>query len=662
MVSDRLLLYTIFHLNLAYSSIEEERRLEVIRRCYWPLLRLAREYNLPLGIEASGHTLETAAALDPAWLDELRRLTGEGPCEFIGSGYAQIIGPLVPAEVNAANLRLGHQVYERLLGFRPQIALVNEQAYSAGLVGHYLDAEYRAIIMAWDNPARYHPEWDPEWRYLPQLACGQHGEEIPLIWNNSIAFQKFQRYAHGEMELDEYLEYLRGHIGRTLRAFPLYGNDVEVFDFRPGRYQTEAALQAESEWQRIGRLYETVLADGRFQFVRPSQVLELMQVPGGGNRLRLESPEQPIPVKKQGKYNVTRWAITGRDDLGINTACWGICEALRGNPGNTDDDWRELCYLWGTDFRTHITEARWHRYRDRLEALQQRTSTPDAPISETNQKVKWQPQLGGNGPSIERQGRYLTIETGEVRVKLNRQRGLAVDGLWFGSLEGPPLCGTLPHGYFDDIAFGADWYSGHMVLETPGQPKVTDLSPVEPSIAVFQSADVVIQGTIATPLGCIVKSIKVLAAECGLEIGYTFEWNAIPIGSFRVGNVTLNPQAFDRSTLMYRTHNGGRGLETFSLAGTRVRHGDAVSFVVSAGGGMGITGGVVELGDAQRWLSVEVDKAAGALIGLLTYHEVGGSYFCRLAFSAGEMDETRRLADNPFDKENVCQVRIRIAA
>ena len=113
-----LQLFSIFHLNLAYSSIEEAQRPDVVRRCYWPLLRLAERTGVPIGIEATGFTLETAAAIDPAWLDALRVLVGSGQCEFVGSGYAQIIGPLVPAAVNAANLRIGHQVYERLLGGR----------------------------------------------------------------------------------------------------------------------------------------------------------------------------------------------------------------------------------------------------------------------------------------------------------------------------------------------------------------------------------------------------------------------------------------------------------------------------------------------------------------------------------------------------------------
>src|SRR5437868_1639322 len=233
-----LQLFSIFHLNLAYSSIEEAQRPDVVRRCYWPLLRLAERTGAPIGIEATAFTLETAAAIDPRWLEALKVLVAGGQCEFVGSGYAQIIGPLVPAQVNAANLRLGNQAYERLLGFRPRLAFVNEQAYAAGLIQHYLDAGYQALVMEWDNPSRAHPEWDQQWRYFPQIATGHGGETIPLIWNKAIAFQQFQRYAHDESTLEEYLGYLAGHASAGPRALAMYGNDVEVFDFRPGRYRT----------------------------------------------------------------------------------------------------------------------------------------------------------------------------------------------------------------------------------------------------------------------------------------------------------------------------------------------------------------------------------------------------------------------------------------
>lgn len=638
-----LRLYTVFHLNLAYSSIEEEQRPDVIRRCYRPLLRLCGERNLPFGIEATGYTLEAVEAIDPEWIGELRRLVSNGSCEFVGSGYAQVIGPLVPAEVNAANLRLGNEVYERMLGTRPRIALVNEQAYSAGLVGHYLDAGYRAILMEWDNPASHQPEWDPEWRYLPQAACGQHGEEIPLIWNHSIAFQKFQRHAHGEMELPEYLEYLRSHVAESPRALSLYGNDVEVFDFRPGRYKTEPQQAGESEWLRIGRLVEALLAERDFRFVRPSEVLDLLGTPGAGNRLHLESAAEPVPVKKQGKYNVTRWAVTGRDDLGINTGCWRIYDALRGGRSSDDEAWRELCYLWSSDFRTHITGKRWEGFRARLADLEGRVGANPGGGKPRGAPRDPEARAGAAAAEgrIERTGRFLAVETDSVELRLNCQRGLAVDSLRFKGVSDLPLCGTLPHGYYDDIHWGADYYTGHLVMELPGQAKVTDLNPVSPRTE--QGRDgIAVEGSLDTPLGPIRKRIFLPRDSATVETEYRLEWDALPIGSLRLGHVTLNPAAFDRRTLRYRTHNGGFREETFSLAEGEVGHGESVSFLVSAAHGIGVTGGIVELADALRCLRILVDKEEAALIGLVTCRRVGRSWFCRASFSAGEMDETRR--------------------
>ena len=101
-----------------------------------------------------------------------KQLIESGKAELVGSGYAQLIGPLVPARVVAANLKIGNEIYRDLLGIRPTLALVNEQAYSGGLVGHYLDAGYTALLMDWDNPAAAHPEWDAESRYRPQRALG----------------------------------------------------------------------------------------------------------------------------------------------------------------------------------------------------------------------------------------------------------------------------------------------------------------------------------------------------------------------------------------------------------------------------------------------------------------------------------------------------------
>ncbi len=658
-----LKLYTVFHLNIAYSSIGEEQRLVVIRRCYWPLLRLARKYALPFGIEATGHTLETIADIDPAWIEELRRLTIEGNCEFVGSGYSQVIGPLVPAEVNAANLRLGNQVYERLLGFRPDIALVNEQAYSAGLVQHYIDAGYRAIAMEWDNPFRCHSEWNSEWRYFPQIVCGQHGEEIPIIWNNAIAFQKFQRYAHGETELDEYKKYLCTHLSDESRAFSLYGNDVEIFDFRPGRYHTEASLHEDGEWNRISRFFEALLNDSRFCFIRPNQALDLMELPEAGNKLHLESPEQPIPVKKQEKYNITRWAVTGRDDLSINTACWRIFESLKANPASNDDDWRELCYLWSSDFRTHITEKRWNAYCGRLHEFEKKVGANrlrPRPMSVDTSSPGISDSKMPPNVHVERGKSYLTVETDAIKIRLNSRRGFAIDALWFKNIFTDWLCGTLHHGYYDDINWGADYYTGHLVLESPGHRRITDLEPVDQVTVAYEEAteSVRIQTEILLDCGKLYKTFHINSRGDGsyVDIDYQLDWSKPMAGSLRLGYITINPEAFSQPNLFYATHNGGHDLEYFKMT-EPVNHGEAVSFLVSAKQVSGCTGSIIKLGDHRHHISVIVDKSASALAGMINYQKVGSSYICRLICTAQEMDDTSRTSGEAV-KLLCCSLRV----
>src|SRR3989344_2540505 len=309
----KLSLYSVFHLNMAFSSIAEKDFPAVIKRCFWPMLKIAEDLDICLGIEASGYSLNIIKEIDPRWIEKLKELILKGKCEFIGSGYAQLIGPLVPPEINKHNLKVGNKIYNSLLGLSPFMAFVNEQAYSKSLLSHYLEADYEYIFMEWNNPARFHPEWSREWRYHPQIAVGTQKKKMPVVWNNSISFQKFQRYANGEIELQEYLEYLKSHFNRAPRFFPIYGNDAEIFDFRPGRFSTEAKLAKDGEWNRIRRLFEFLKKDKNIQFIAPSAVLKLDKSPNALHEIALESPEDPIPVKKQEKYNVTRWALAGKD-------------------------------------------------------------------------------------------------------------------------------------------------------------------------------------------------------------------------------------------------------------------------------------------------------------------------------------------------------------
>ena len=121
--------YTLFHLNLMYSSIDKNRRLDVIKNCYWKIFDLV-DLGIPIGIESSGITLEIVKKIDPKWIETLKDNIKNKKIEFIGSGYSQIIGPLVPAEINNMNQLIGKKIYRRLLNYNPKISLINEMSYS----------------------------------------------------------------------------------------------------------------------------------------------------------------------------------------------------------------------------------------------------------------------------------------------------------------------------------------------------------------------------------------------------------------------------------------------------------------------------------------------------------------------------------------------------
>jgi len=204
----KLYLYSVFHLNLSFSSIPEADYPYIIKNCYSPLLDIA-DKGSAIAIEASGTTLREINRLSPSFIARLARLWKEGKCEFIGSGLSQIIMPLVPTEVNRWNLEYGARVYEDLLGQRPKVALVNEQTYSKGIVDLFVEAGYSTIIMDWNNCYR-HNRYSKELLYAPQTAMGLE-TGINVLWNNSIAFQKFQRFVHSSAAARDYKEYLASH-------------------------------------------------------------------------------------------------------------------------------------------------------------------------------------------------------------------------------------------------------------------------------------------------------------------------------------------------------------------------------------------------------------------------------------------------------------------
>lgn len=635
-----LLLVCLFHLNLAFSSLEEKDQAEVIRRCYRPALELAGETGFPIALEATGWTLRRIAALDPGWIEGARELLAAGRLELVGSAHAQCIAPLLPAEVNAWNLRLGRETYAELLGASPRVALVCEQAYSPGLVPLYLAAGYEAIVVDWDNAYRSHPEWPSKHRLHPQRAVGG-GTSIPVLWSESIAFQKFQRFAHGELALDRYVQYVctrtRDGDASGGGAVMLYANDAEVFDHRPGRFAAEPEM-GEREWDRIATGLRALRAEGVGVPALPSDMLRLFDAPGAGHELSLEAPGQPIPVKKQDKYNVSRWAVTGRDDVGVNTRCWRLYERLRAARCTDPEVWRTLCELWASDFRTHITDLRWNALLERLEEVERRWAP--ASVGGSAAARVGRANRGKSSSTAVSSTDSVELCAGPLTVRLNPRRGLAIASFADASVGDRALLGTLEHGYFPTIELGADFYSGHLVLEPPLAHKVTDLERVRPEIGRDVRGRPYARARIQTALGPIEKRVA-LDPE-GVEVEWTLRWHELPLGSLRLGHVTLLPEAFDASTLWYATHNGGPALEHHPIAGPPFDHGAPVSALVSCRQGLGMTEGVVLLGDAEREVRVEVDQSLARPLALVSWTPGAERWLLRLSFALAGLDDTRR--------------------
>ena len=616
----------------------------MIDRCYWPLLRLAED-GYPIGIEATGYSLRAIEAIDPGWITSLKRLIEKSAIEFIGSGYTQMIAPLMPASMTQKNLKLGNVDYLDLLGIQPEIALINEQAYSPGLLPLYQDAGYQAVMMDWSESASHTKQWQKQWSWRPQILAGEGGMTMPVVWSDAISFQKLQRYAHNDIDASEYLEFLNLQLEAGTVAFPLYSSDAEVFDYRPGRFGSESQLADISEYQRIEILLQVIQRSGAVKLGTPSDALKTLAP--DSKPISLETAAAPVPVKKQRKYNLLRWAVSGRDDLVLNTVCWRLYLEMSLRDSVPDEDWRRLCRWWASDLRTHITEKRWEKVVSEITAYQDQTGGCATVTSQSSDQMDASASV-----SVREEGRYIIVEGKNFHVCLNTRRGMAIQSMGFGAyrpaIAGGPLenglIGTLAHGFYDTIEFGADFYTGHYVSEPADRHKVTDLIPCTPKIS-RRDGHVFLTAKLSIGSQIIEKKIDIDVPERCVEISYCPPIDLPRDGSARFAHLKLNPRAFDPATLYFSCQNGGVNRERYALWDENLKpvdHGVPVSRLVSATTGLGLTDGVLELGDKEHFVRLVCERADVAACGMITAKEVGDSFFVRAALTLAESDETRK--------------------
>lgn len=367
----KLYLYTAFHFNLAFSSIPQEQYANVIDTCYWPVVELLDRFNyIRLGFEFTGDTLEKINQVDYTLIQKLKQDEALGRCEIIGAGMSQAIFPLIPELANRKNLEQGNRIYEKYFGKRPETVYVNEQTFSNGLVDLYEAAGCKNLVMEYENSKLFNNFEESDKYFSHRLG------RLNLVWNSSINFQKFQRYTSGTDSLEEYMVYiLSNYSGTEDRAFLLYGSDTEIFDYKPGNFDAKFKGYASKEMERLYRLFEAIEGDERLELVTPSYVANHLNT---GKSLVLGTAEYPVVCKKQPKYNVVRWAVSGREDTKMNTECTKILKKIctlenLGCPLK-DEIFYDLSLLWGSDYRTKTTESKVSEFYYLLGKLQQQLS------------------------------------------------------------------------------------------------------------------------------------------------------------------------------------------------------------------------------------------------------------------------------------------------
>jgi len=640
--------YLFFHLNLAFSSIEEEAWADVIRTCYHPMLHLIEKTGIPVGIELTGWTLKQIERIDPSWVEKFKGLLDSKSCELIGSGYCQIIGPLAPYNVNEWNQIIGLEIYKQVLNYRPKVALVNEMAFSSSMVDLYNKFGYEGFIMDRDNIKLALSSDKLSFNKIPTHAIGVDGSVMTILWSDSILFQKVQHFAHGDISIKDYLGYLKKRIDREETVLPLYSNDAEVFDYRPGRFSEERPTHPEGEWRRIERLLNSITCETEIEFISPIEALKISNKEKNRFESKLVNASYPIPVKKQEKYNIARWAVTGRNDVWLNTMCHRIESHLAKSKNNNINDWASLCELWASDLRTHITDKRWNKAISQIDGLLNQhkiNSNFGQTLTNIEHHTSLTNVIGQYGDALiglDDEGILLSICTKYLKLTLNLRRGLAIQSLAFASHNMDECLGTLSHGHFQCISVGADYYSGGIVIELPLlRKRVTDLERVEPKFLIRENGNIEIYAEIKTQFGKIIKIIEVCVDSEKVSLSYNFSnWDKV-FGSVRLGILTLLNQFNHKNTNLLFT-NGGKTDEIFHL-NSDFNHTKPSSTLVSSSRGLGATTGKIQIINNKKSINLQWDPRDCAVMPMLQNNTYEDKTLSRIFFSTQEIDDTLKF-------------------
>lgn len=624
--------FFLFHLNLAFSSIEYAQHEEVIKKCYFPLLKTFSDHNIKLAIELSGWTLERISELSPDWIKLLRTMIQNNQVELVASGYCQLIGPLAPYKINLKNHQIGLEVYKKILNTHPESVLVNEMAFSNGIAEVYQDIGYKNMIMDGDNLS-LSMNISKESLFNTKYAVGELKKDlVKLLPTDSILFQKFQRVAHGDLDISEYENYLKNNISLNNKlATAIYCNDAEVFNFRPGRFAEEGSID-QDEWKNIEMILEIVKNLQDHEVLFPKDVCSEFDL-SDFNHLLINSLSYPVPVKKQKKYNLARWAVTGRDDSKLNAACYSSYKQFEED--TNIENWKDLIFMWSSDNRTHITSSRWKEKVTKSNIYKKYASFNKSRSSKTKSTLK-----NSNKNYVNETERVISINTDSFFLQLDKNKGLSIieSGMLINDKK-VRLIGTIEHGVFDNIELGADFFTGSLVIQDMQNAMLlTDLQKIKPSINYYKD-HIEICANIILFNQKIKKIIFVYFDKPKISIRY--ELNSIPRtrATLRLSAATIKTENLSESNIVVVSKTGGNLCHDYFID-KEFDHGAPVSHRVSSTSSLPSSNGKISIGVGKYKIIVSWDPGSSFFYPLFMHAKDLKGNLTRLHLSNQEVDDT----------------------
>ena len=222
----------------------------------------------------------------------------------------------------------------------------------------YTKSGIKNIITVWEWASKIHSSKN-EIKFQPNTLSSQTGEQLDVIWSSYIAYQKFQRYINGDIEKNDYLQYiLKQKNSSSDSCFPFYSSDLEIFGYN----NPVLRLAGDgNEIHRFRQILDELEKDSGIEFILPSDVLKKFPPK---EKILMDSAKYSILQKKQDKFSVSRWAVCGRDNSTRNSFCYQLykkvnrLKLLEGENNLDEQLTNELIDCWASDFRTHTTDAK----------------------------------------------------------------------------------------------------------------------------------------------------------------------------------------------------------------------------------------------------------------------------------------------------------------